>query len=145
MFRRLKSKTGTCSSSTKNCRSVSYTHLGLKRSQPPYLSLMVAELYPEIKDKEWLRNAYRILMKEYYFWTNSSDTAVELNRTAIDGLQRYFHQQTDSASCITMYNDLMKRIESLPDTTEEAKAAAGSHFLAEAESGMDFTLSLIHI
>ncbi|HEX8547233.1 MAG TPA: trehalase family glycosidase, partial [Cytophagaceae bacterium] len=67
---------------------------GDNRSQPPYLSMIVKDLYPQLKDTVWLRNAYSYLLKEYDFWTNPNNT-VEDNSTPIDGLQRYFHHATN--------------------------------------------------
>src|SRR5690606_35429193 len=40
----------------------------LDRSQPPYLSMMVREVYEESKDRRWLEKAYAVLKKEYGFW-----------------------------------------------------------------------------
>ncbi len=40
----------------------------LPHSQPPFLSRMVKDVYEATKDKEWLRNAYNTLKKEYAFW-----------------------------------------------------------------------------
>ncbi len=40
----------------------------LSRSQPPFLSKMVKDIYAVIKDKIWLKNAYQTLKKEYDFW-----------------------------------------------------------------------------
>ncbi len=40
----------------------------LSRSQPPFLSRMVRDLYAVIQDKEWLNGAYETLKKEYDFW-----------------------------------------------------------------------------
>ena len=40
----------------------------LNRSQPPYLSLMVNDIFRETKDTKWLSGAYDTLKKEYDFW-----------------------------------------------------------------------------
>ncbi len=40
----------------------------LTRSQPPFLSRMVKDLYGVIQDKVWLKGAYETLKKEYAFW-----------------------------------------------------------------------------
>ena len=40
----------------------------LNRSQPPYLSLMVRDIFAVTNDKEWLKKAYVSLTKEYEFW-----------------------------------------------------------------------------
>ncbi len=51
----------------------------LSRSQPPFLSQMVREVYEHSKDKEWLKGAYEILLKEYDFWMNKRISPVGLN------------------------------------------------------------------
>ena len=43
----------------------------LNRSQPPFLSQMVRDLFEVTGDKEWLLKAYEVLKKEYHFWQNS--------------------------------------------------------------------------
>lgn len=40
----------------------------LNRSQPPYLSLMVKDIFNVTKDTDWLASAYKTLVKEYDFW-----------------------------------------------------------------------------
>ena len=40
----------------------------LNRSQPPFLSQMVRNLFEVTDDKEWLLRAYDVLKKEYDFW-----------------------------------------------------------------------------
>ena len=42
----------------------------LNNSQPPFLSLMVKDIFEETGDKEWLKRAVEILKKEYDFWQN---------------------------------------------------------------------------
>ena len=51
----------------------------LSRSQPPFLSQMVRDVYEHYKDKEWLKGAYEILLKEYDFWMNKRISPVGLN------------------------------------------------------------------
>ena len=40
----------------------------LGNTQPPFLSLMVYDIYETKKDKEWLKTAYDFLIIEYRFW-----------------------------------------------------------------------------
>lgn len=40
----------------------------LNRSQPPFLSRMVKDVFKATNDKEWLKQAYKTLCKEYSFW-----------------------------------------------------------------------------
>lgn len=51
----------------------------LNRSQPPFLSAMVRDLYEHTKDKEWLARAYAVLVKEYSFWQGKRVTPTGLN------------------------------------------------------------------
>ncbi len=53
----------------------------LNRSQPPFLSRMVKDVYAITKDKEWLKNAYATVKKEYAFWQE--------NRILKNGLNAY--------------------------------------------------------
>ncbi len=117
---------------------------GLQRSQPPYLGMMVRNLYEYKKDSAWLRRAYKSLLKEYYFWTNSSENAIEKTCTPIDGLQRYSHGRMDSNQLLATYASLKERLSAFGDTSNEAKMTAASHHMAEAESGMDFTTRFEH-
>lgn len=63
---------------------------GMNRSQPPFLAMMVDDVYKKNKDKLWLEKAYKTLKKEYHFWTDTSSTAIENHSTAILGLQRFY-------------------------------------------------------
>ena len=59
----------------------------LNRSQPPYLSLMVKDLFEVTQDKEWLTGAYETLKKEYGFW--------QTKRMMKNGLNGYTNYETD--------------------------------------------------
>jgi alpha,alpha-trehalase len=52
----------------------------LNRSQPPYLSMMVADIYDKTHDKVWLKNSVATLEKEYQFWMKERLTNCGLNR-----------------------------------------------------------------
>ena len=52
----------------------------LNRSQPPFLSEMVRDIYDYYKDSAWLRGAYEMLKKEYEFWMIERITPAGLNR-----------------------------------------------------------------
>ena len=57
------------------------SNLGLvTRSQPPFLSLMVRDVYDVHKDKVWLASTYSVLEKEYKFWNTKRMTPCGLNR-----------------------------------------------------------------
>ena len=97
----------------------------LGRSQPPYLALMVADLYDFTKDAEFLKTAFPALKKEYDFW--------ETKRATPTGLNRYFNEHTEK-ECRENYETLTKRVRSpFTDPFE-----GGRNLLAEAESGWDF-------
>lgn len=106
----------------------------LNRSQPPYASMMVRDIYESTKDKKWLANACQILEKEYYsFWMQK--------RMAPNGLNFYSNNATDK-ECIEFYDFLFQRFPDFnPGQRIDVadKIRIGSHFLAEAESGWDFS------
>lgn len=52
----------------------------LNRSQPPFLSLMVEDIFKETGDKVWLAGAYDTLKKEHSFWAEKRKTETGLNR-----------------------------------------------------------------
>ena len=103
----------------------------LNRSQPPFASMMVRDIYEINKDKKWLASACRTLEKEYDFWMKQRITPT--------GLNRYSNHATKE-ELISFYEYMKSRFPDLPiltDSVEILKQA--SHFLAEAESGWDFT------
>lgn len=114
---------------------------GLNRSQPPYLAMMVRDVYENMprKNTSWLRKAYRTLKTEYNFWTDDSPKAAEKNTTPIPRLLRYFHHATEK-EMVTFYDDvLVRRFNYPPDVHRNQKILAANPYMAEAESGMDFT------
>lgn len=101
------------------------------RSQPPYASMMVRDVYEQSHDLEWLRGAYPILLKEYDFWMR--------DRITPSGLNRHYNMATREY-LLNFYDYMGKRIPSLcADLPEEDKIAIASQYLSEAESGWDFT------
>ena len=52
----------------------------LSRSQPPFFSQMVREVYEQIQDEEWLCKMYQAAEKEYFFWQSRRMTVTDLNR-----------------------------------------------------------------
>lgn len=99
----------------------------LKRSQPPYAALMVDDIYRKTGDLVFLRDAFQTLKKEYDFWMTK--------RIAPNGLNRY-GCENDAEECAAFYNDcVVGRLGASARVPEEA----GRHYLAEAESGWDFT------
>ena len=86
------------------------TDWGMNRSQPPYLSAIVRNVYSnqKIKDKSSLMQAYHSLQKEYLFWTDTSANAVEQHNTSVKGLQRFYHHATEK-ELIILYGELAGR------------------------------------
>jgi len=84
----------------------------LNRSQPPFLSLMVKDVFERIGDVNWLGTAVVVLEKEYQFWMQNRLDSFTL------GVE-------PSAVDANIYK---------LDTLKQA-----AHWLAEAESGWDFT------
>lgn len=103
----------------------------LNRSQPPYASMMVRDVYEVTKDKAWLSRACKILEKEYHFWMTERMTPSGLNR---------YSNQADRAYLISFYSYVVGRLGLDPDNyrNDEARLTLASHLLAEAESGWDF-------
>lgn len=104
----------------------------LNRSQPPYLSMMVADIYRKSNDKKWLAEAVALLKVEYKFWMTERLTPV--------GLNRYSNAATTEDK-IGMAKYLMTRFNDpnlLNGLSEKEIIVLGSHYTAEAESGWDF-------
>jgi len=103
----------------------------LNRSQPPYASMMVRDVYEKTHDRIWLSHACKILEKEYNFWMTK--------RITPNGLNRYSNQ-ADKTSLLSFYNYIVGRLHLDPNecSNDEERLVIASHFLAEAESGWDF-------
>ena len=52
----------------------------LNNSQPPFLSMMVKDVFSVTNDKNWLKEAVYYLEKEYEFWDKNRKTAIGLNQ-----------------------------------------------------------------
>lgn len=102
------------------------------RSQPPYLSMMIASVYRKTGDKEWLEKILPTLEKEYQFWMTRRITPIGLNRYGNEATEQ------DKAGFIDLLRDRLGK-NFTPDTLPvEEQLKIGSHFIAEAESGWDF-------
>ncbi len=104
----------------------------LNRSQPPFLSQMVRELFEVTHDLQWLgEHAYPALETEYTFWTE--------RRSCPSGLTRYGCDLTREEDYIDIADYFAKRISRpLPDD-RETRIAWGKSMMALAESGWDCT------
>lgn len=105
----------------------------LNRSQPPYLSMMVRDVFEVYKDIDWLRNAYNILKKEYDFWMT--------HRCSKSGLNHYY-QHAEVEDLLGIFQGVQRRLkcEEQADEfrSEEDRKIQGAHYMAECESGWDF-------
>lgn len=72
----------------------------LNRSQAPFLSMMVRDIYEKYEDVEWLRNTYETLKHEYRFWMDKRITPI--------GLNRYFHHASNNGDIIDFFNYISK-------------------------------------
>ncbi|MBD3320489.1 MAG: alpha,alpha-trehalase [Chitinivibrionales bacterium] len=106
------------------------TQTSFGHSQPPYLSMMTADVYGYFNDRQWLAERYCDLLTEYAFWIGERSTHT--------GLQRYYAGEDDETTA--GYIDYLNRNRgfsfAIDDPQERWKT--GRHFLAEAESGWDF-------
>ena len=101
------------------------------RSQPPFLALMVRDIFANTGDRAWLQGAYSILAKEYDFWMTRRISPVGLNR---------WHNSATEQQLLGFYNYLANnRFKGLTYTNNADKIAFSSHSLSEAETGWDFT------
>lgn len=97
----------------------------LNRSQPPFLSLMVYDVYDFYRDEKWLANAFGILEKEYDFWMNYRISPIGLNHYDCDIKEDEYDEWAEL---------LANRIGFMPD---ESKDILARHMMTVAESGWD--------
>lgn len=104
----------------------------LNRSQPPFLSIMVREVFEATGDAQWLENeAYPALEKEYAFWQGERMTQV--------GLNRYSSNVTDEERLVRFAGTLCSRSGMpMPEDKEECMELGRSMY-SLAESGWDCT------
>jgi alpha,alpha-trehalase len=106
----------------------------LVRSQSPYLSMMIRDVYAYTHDKRWLGEVLPALETEYNFWMSKRITPTGLNHysgdMAADDRKRSMFASADKR---------LKISQSLISLTDSLKILYGGHFIAECESGWDFT------
>lgn len=100
-------------------------------SQPPLLSLMIKDIYEQTRDDEWMVIAVEGLEKEYSFWMNKRITAI--------GLNQYGCNANEKEKLKSYFEYITTRLEFPSTLTEEEKINMAKNFVAEAESGEDFT------
>ena len=99
----------------------------LHNSQPPFLSLMVRDVYGVIKDKNWLARVYTALEKEHEFWSARRGSEIGLNR--YDWMPMEGEEREGAAV------ELRKRIGKDVDCGDDEEAARG--LISAGESGWD--------
>ena len=97
----------------------------LNHSQPPFLSIMVRDVYERYGDREWLGSAYELLKTEYKFWTEKRSSEI--------GLSHYDDNRTTFESY--MANEYINRIGYKPEGYTDSQIA--HEYLAICESGWD--------
>lgn len=100
----------------------------LTQSQPPFLSMMVKDIYEAYNDKEWLKTAYETLKKEYHFWMTERITQIGLNtfkvnKENITGEDKHYESICRRISYKVPMNDYLEFAQC---------------FLTDCESGWDF-------
>ena len=103
----------------------------LDRSQPPFLSQMIVELYAVIKDIEWLKEKYESLKTEYGFWRE--------RRMTPSGLNRFYGEIEDKEATIQFGRYLCKRFAMEVPNDEDVLEEYGKAMYSFAESGWDCT------
>lgn len=99
----------------------------LNRSQPPFLSLMVKDIFGITHDRVWLKKAYEALCTEHGFWTT--------HRSTPSGLNRYGYAAPEKN--IEYY--ALRFIERTNTRlTKDEYPSAAEAYLTHAESGWDF-------
>ncbi|MBE6645404.1 MAG: alpha,alpha-trehalase [Ruminococcaceae bacterium] len=101
---------------------------GLTRSQPPFLSQMVRDIFNITNDINWLSECYNALKKEYNFWQNERITDC--------GLNRYSGYYPDTAF---LCGRLCARFKMEPPEDKELIEEYAKSFHSGCESGWDFS------
>lgn len=105
--------------------------LAKTNSQPPYLFLMVKDIFRITKDVEWLKKAFGYLKKEYAFWMKKRMTETGLNRA--------YHCPLSNEELLIYYNDNIGRRLNLGPLSDDEKIDYADRMISEAELGEDFT------
>ena len=100
-------------------------------SQPPLLALMVQDIFQETKDEEWLKKAVEGLEKEYVFWMTKRMTPIGLNQYGTNAQTR--------EKLLWYYDYASTRVALSQNIPDEEKMRIAKNFIAEGESGEDFT------
>lgn len=106
----------------------------LRNSQPPFLSMMVADIYAETKDKVWLERAYRALCTEHHFWMAKRRTDIALNR--------YDCMNLTDDTVLDGERMICERLGFRPDMSSEDLARG---MFSSGESGWDMNPRMRHL
>lgn len=98
----------------------------LSRSQPPYLSMMIRDVYEVYHDKEWLSQCLPVLKKEYEFWMTERMTPIGLNQFG-----------ADMSKVENIENYSFERIGIVPEKNRTREDIAKC-VISDCESGWDF-------
>ncbi|XP_066541744.1 trehalase [Hoplias malabaricus] len=104
-----------------------------RRSQPPFLTLMVESFFEETNDREFIRQALPVLEKEYNFWMENRSIAVEIKGVKYV-LNRYNVQVGQPRP--ESYTHDAELAEGLPAESQEK---LWTELKSAAESGWDFS------
>jgi len=100
-------------------------------SQPPYLHLMVEDVYKKTHDEAWLKKRYFALKKEYAFWMKE--------RLTPTGLNRYHHNPVSPKALLDYYNDnIGPRLKEERSLSDQEKIVLADQMVSSAEAGQDF-------
>ncbi len=100
----------------------------LDRSQPPFFSLIVKDIYARTGDKKWLYWALHALKKEHMYWQTKRMTECGLNQYGADVPEDTWERRFEGAEKRTLLTLPRENIRDIART---------SHTMAE--SGWDFT------
>ncbi|HBF86832.1 MAG TPA: hypothetical protein DDW54_04040 [Clostridiales bacterium] len=100
-------------------------------SQPPLLGLMIQDIYRQTNDVTWLAKAVNGLEKEYCFWMQNRMTAI--------GLNQYGCNAHNEERLMKYYDYISTRVQLPGNSSDNEKIAIARNFIAEAESGEDYT------
>ena len=100
-------------------------------SQPPLLALMIRDIFQATKDEAWLKKAVSGLEKEYAFWMTKRMTPI--------GLNQYGSNAQDKVRLLWYYDYVSTRVALPQDIPDEEKMRIAKNFVAEGESGEDYT------
>ncbi|KAM9299357.1 trehalase [Gastrophryne carolinensis] len=110
----------------------------LRRSQPPFLTLMMESYMAKVNDVTFLRENIQLLAKEYDFWMNNRSVSVTHNGNNYT-MNRYYVPVGGPRP-----EAYSKDYELAENLMKDAQQALYSELKAAAESGWDFSSRWFH-